>query len=74
MESQAHDSSIDEIQQQFEPLYEQLKTTDDYSTDIIFDTIPSSPLKKVEIEETKSQKTCSTQVEERKSVAIVDQQ
>lgn len=43
MENHLPDSSIDEIQYQFEPLYEQLKTADDFSTDIIPATV-SSPL------------------------------
>ncbi len=52
MENQFPDSSIDDIQHQFEPLYEQLKTVDDFSTDIIPATV-SSPLSE-QVEEIKT--------------------
>ena len=66
MEHQLPDSSIEEIEQQFEPLYEQLQAADDFSTDTIPVTVPSSLFEKVE--EEKSQKDVIISVEETKSV------
>ena len=66
MENQLPDSSIDAIEQQFEPLYEQLKTTEDFSTDIITDTVQSTLFEQVE--ETKSMKDVFITIEETKSV------